>query len=220
MPLPSEELPRELCASLKTVFMRHFPGQLTAGDVEAWMRTLPPAQSPMAITPLGIKTTHRRNSDRSPNQDPWVTLAFVAFRTEAEAAEVQARAEKQIFGNRVIVASWSHDAGKKSSSWKWSDFTPEFVEEEHGRSLALYAARGSGGGRAGLPPPPTGPLASRLVGAMLPPSAPAGTSISAAELPMHLVSHLHVLYVTNLPRTTSLEECRNFFDVCGAFAPA
>lgn len=218
MPLPREDLPPELCASLKTVFMRHFPGQLTPGDVEAWLRTLPPAQSPMAITPIGIKTSHRRNSDQSPNQDPWVTLSFVAFRTDAEAAEVQLRADKQMFGNRVIVASWSRDAGKKSSSWRWSDFTPEFVEEEHSRSLALYAARGSGGGGAGFPPPPTGPLASRL-GAMLPPSAPAGTSISTAELPTHLVSRLHVLFATNLPRTTSLEECRNFFDVCGAFCP-
>ncbi|KWU42687.1 hypothetical protein RHOSPDRAFT_26783 [Rhodotorula sp. JG-1b] len=213
MPLPREDLPSDLCASLKTVFMRHFPGQLTPGDVEAWMRTLPPAQSPMAITPIGIKTSHRRNSDQSPNQDPWVTLSFVAFRTDAEAAEVQLRADKQMFGNRVIVASWSRDAGKKSSSWRWSDFTPEFVEEEHSRSLALYAARGSGGGGAGLPPPPTGPLASRL-GAMLPPPAPASTSISTAELPTHLVSRIHVLFVTNLPRTTSLEECRNFFDVC------
>ncbi|GAA5867612.1 hypothetical protein JCM3774_001528 [Rhodotorula dairenensis] len=240
MPLPGDDIPRELHATLKTVFMRHFPGKLTPGDVEAWLRTLSPVHSTMPITPIGIKTSHRRNSDQSPNQDPSVTLAFVAFRTEAEAAEVQARADKQSFGNRILVASWSREVGKKSA-WKWSDFTPEFVEDEYSRALAEYAARASGvgGGPARGPgyafsPADSAPPVSRMAAAsvvpaphslpasssavaypqhaQLPRAAPPGTSTNAAELPTALVTRLCCLYVCNLPRAITLRECRDFFD--------
>ncbi|GAA5984995.1 hypothetical protein JCM10908_002482 [Rhodotorula pacifica] len=216
MPLPSEEIPRDLSATLKTVFLRHFPGQLNPGDIEAWLRTLAPAQSAIPITPVGIRATHRRNTDKSPNQDMWVTLAFVAFRSEAEAAEVQARADKQHVGSRSIVSSWSHETGKKNA-WKWSDFTPEFVEEEYRRSLDVYHGRGGAAPpRLSSIPPPLAPHAyQRAHLPNVPPAAaPSSTSANVAELPTHLVSRLAVLYVTNLPGSTTLEECRNFFDIC------
>lgn len=109
MPMPNEELPRDIFFSLKTCFLRHIPGTLSAGDVDAWVGSTVAATTGASVHPVGIKVTSRANQDKTPNQDPRVTLAFVTFQDEAEARQVIDAADNKHYGNRVILASGIRD---------------------------------------------------------------------------------------------------------------
>ncbi|GAA6022239.1 hypothetical protein JCM8202_001989 [Rhodotorula sphaerocarpa] len=232
MPMPNEELPRDIFFSLKTCFLRRFPGTLSAGDVDAWVRSTVAATTGASVHPVGIKMTSRANQDKTPHQDPRVTLAFVTFQDEAEARQVIDAADKKHYGNRVILANGIRDIPERRT-WRWSDFTPDFVEEQYRQRLEQYEARGAAlqgapgsYSHASLPSRPfmvpsaqqfpiemqNGGAASSSYSAA--PAAGADPAIRLSELPDHLVSRLSVLYVTNVPTTVTLSEARTFFDDC------
>lgn len=233
--MPNEELPRDIFFSLKTCFLRYFPGTLSAGDVDAWVGSTVAATTGASVHPVGIKVTSRANQDKTPNQDPRVTLAFVTFQDEAEARQVIDAADKKHYGNRAILASGIRDIPERRT-WRWSDFTPDFVEEQYRQRLEQYEARGAAlqgapgsYSHASLPSRPVmvpsaqqfpiemqnGGAASSSYAAA--PAAGADPAIRLSELPDHLVIRLSVLYVTNVPTTVTLSEAHTFFDDCGTY---
>jgi hypothetical protein len=114
MPDPDADVPMAIASSLFTVFLRHFAGVLTPADLETFIHSLP---LKMHIRPCGIKVSSKPNVDRSPGQAPMVTIAFVAFRTKAEAEELSRRANDVSWNGRVIITSGGGAAtGKRTSA--------------------------------------------------------------------------------------------------------
>jgi RNA recognition motif-containing protein len=60
---------------------------------------------PVPIKPCGIKISSKPNTDRDPGQARMVTIAFVAFRTRAEAEELGRRANNIEWNGRIIISS-------------------------------------------------------------------------------------------------------------------
>ncbi|BGO94324.1 hypothetical protein NBRC10512v2_006434 [Rhodotorula toruloides] len=213
MPDPDADVPMAIASSLFTVFLRHFAGVLTPADLETFIHSLP---LKMHIRPCGIKVSSKPNVDRNPGQVPMVTIAFVAFRTKAEAEELSRRANDVSWNGRVIITSGGGAATGKQQ-WRWRDLAPDFVRECFDREMARFAARHAGmEGRPPPPPPPPGPLAARLGGPSPHAGAPGATGLSgqAEPLPQHLADALSGLYAANLPESATLAECRDFFDQC------
>ncbi|BGP00509.1 hypothetical protein NBRC10513v2_006313 [Rhodotorula toruloides] len=230
MPDPDADVPMAVVSSLFIVFLRHFAGVLTPADLETFIHSLP---LKMPIRPCGIKVSSKPNVDRNPDQAPMVTIAFVAFRTKAEAEELSRRANDVTWNGRIIITSGGGGAsGKRTSAsagslrlnvdifpaeqWRWRDLAPDFVRECFDREMARFAARHAGMEGRPPPPPPPGPLAARHGGPGPPAGAVGASSLSsqAEPLPQHLADALFALYTTNLPESATLAECRDFFDQC------
>ncbi|GAA5843287.1 hypothetical protein JCM9279_002051 [Rhodotorula babjevae] len=234
-PQAFEPVPMELLSRLNTVFLRHFPGRLSAGDIADFVHHgAPTARS----EPVAIKCHSKPNQDFGlPGEaglQPDVTLAFVMYdETDIDSARELVRCtDGSRFRDRKITAS--KGAPQTTSSWRWSDFNPSFVEAHYRRQLAAHAAaRHASPARADsrsaavmtgfvadrAPPPdvPAVPHASTSAGPSADPGR-AGRRASTVPPPVPLPPHLHAklstLYVSNVAADTDLGECRDYFDPC------
>ncbi|GAA5928442.1 hypothetical protein JCM3775_000612 [Rhodotorula graminis] len=142
MPRPSESVPIELLSRLHTVFLRHLPGRLSATDIAEFVRHGAPTTR---ADPIAIKCHSRPNQDfgqaGEAGLEPDVTLAFVMYdEGDVESARELIRCTDHArFRGRKITSSVG--AEQTTSSWRWSDFKPSFVDAHHRQQLAAHAAR-------------------------------------------------------------------------------
>ncbi|GAA5916055.1 hypothetical protein JCM8208_006344 [Rhodotorula glutinis] len=235
VPRASESVPLELLSRLHTVFLRHFPGRLSPTDVFDFVRHGAPTTR---AEPIAIKAHSRPNQDfGQPGEaglEPDVTLAFVLYAEDDEdsARELIRCTDRAMFRGRKIKSVMGVE--QTTSSWRWSDFNPRFVDKHYRRQLAAHAARhpppehadaryqkastGVLGGRA--PPSDHAPVphASRSAGPSVDTGSARRRASTAAPPPTPLPAHLHAalptLYVSNVAADTTLGECRDFFDPC------
>ncbi|GAA5864362.1 hypothetical protein JCM8547_005796 [Rhodosporidiobolus lusitaniae] len=253
LPFPSDALPLALQSSLSVLFLRHFPHTVTEAQIASYLVSVFPAPPSLpgqtVPEPVGIKLHSTRMNPAPPGfgqagAGGQACFAFVAYERRDDALKLMAVLNPRAYGSGgggnggrkkrfpdeggawEMTVSWANDTSK--AVWRWSNFSPSFVEAWYQRELASFAVRHQ-------QPKPSLPLPSSSLSGPPPPHSlssvnalpPASSRLphssaqkvkqpqpGAVKLPEKLQRELVCLRVENIPEGATLGECRDFFDEC------